>query len=198
MPNHWRSKIDKTVKPHIEAQIKAASYHKVAYNKAQDPSNAQLWVAIGNLSKQLLDMHHKVGYLEKALQESFLNQAAKAKKPAVKKAVAKKTAVKAPTKTEVKNIKGMFANVLVQPRITEKATVKAETGVYVFEVATNATKKEIGSAVKHYYNVTPVKVNIVKIPSKKVSSRTTRKKGVKAGGKKAYVFLKKGDKIEIV
>ena len=76
--------------------------------------------------------------------------------------------------------------------------MKAENGVYVFEVATNATKKEIGSAVKHYYNVNPVKVNIVKIPSKKVSSRTTRKKGVKSGGKKAYVFLKEGDKIEIV
>ena len=82
--------------------------------------------------------------------------------------------------------------------MTEKATMQAENGVYVFEVAVNATKKEIGSAVKHYYNVTPIKVNIVKIPSKKVSSRTTRKKGVKAGGKKAYVFLKKGDKIEIV
>jgi large subunit ribosomal protein L23 len=121
-------------------------------------------------------------------------------KAEVKKAtpVAKKTVVKAIAKTETKSTTGMFSHVLIQPRITEKATMKAETGVYVFEVATNATKKEIGSAVKHYYNVTPVKVNIVKIPSKKVSSRTTRKKGVKSGGKKAYVFLKKGDKIEIV
>jgi large subunit ribosomal protein L23 len=91
-----------------------------------------------------------------------------------------------------------LAHILVQPRITEKATMQIENGVYVFEVAVNATKKEIGGAVKHYYNVTPIKVNIVKIPSKKVSSRTTRKKGVRAGGKKAFVFLKEGDKIEIV
>jgi large subunit ribosomal protein L23 len=118
---------------------------------------------------------------------------AQGKKPAVKKPVAK-----APAKTQTKSATGTFAHVLVQPRITEKATMQAENGVYVFEVATDATKKEIGSAVKHYYNVTPVRVNIVKIPSKKVSSRTTRKKGVKAGGKKAYVFLKEGDKIEIV
>ncbi|MEK7589703.1 MAG: 50S ribosomal protein L23 [Patescibacteria group bacterium] len=115
--------------------------------------------------------------------------------------VVNKTAVKTPAviaKSQTKGTIGMFASVLAQPRITEKATMKAKTGVYIFEVRTNATKKEIGSAVKHYYNVTPVKVNIVKIPSKKVSSRTTRKKGVKAGGKKAYVFLKKGDKIEII
>ena len=119
----------------------------------------------------------------------------------VKKAVTKKTVAKVPavsTNTETKVTAGMFSHVLIQPRITEKATYKAETGVYVFEVATNATKKEIGSAVKYYYNVTPVKVNIVKIPSKKITSRTTRKTGTKSGGKKAYVFLKKGDKIEIV
>ena len=119
------------------------------------------------------------------------------KKPAIKKATTKAVA-KTPVKVEAKSTSGMFSHVLIQPRITEKATYKAETGVYVFEVATNATKKEIGSAVKHYYNVTPIKVNIVKIPSKKIVSRTTRKTGTKSGGKKAYVFLKKGDKIEIV
>ncbi len=34
------------------------------------------------------------------------------------------------------------SQVLVQPRITEKATMMAEGGVYVFEVNPNATKKE--------------------------------------------------------
>ena len=124
------------------------------------------------------------------------------KKKEVKEAtpVAKKAATKTPavsTKSQTKDT-GVLSSVLIQPRITEKATMKAESGVYIFEVSTGATKKEIGNAVKHYYNVNPVKINIVKIPSKKVSSRTTRKKGVKVGGKKAYVFLKKGDKIEIV
>lgn len=88
--------------------------------------------------------------------------------------------------------------VLLQPRITEKATMEAGKGVYVFEVNPNTTKKEIGSAVRNYYNVTPIKVNIVKIPSKKVSSRLRGKYGIKKGGKKAYVYLKKGDKIEII
>lgn len=88
--------------------------------------------------------------------------------------------------------------VLIRPRITEKATIMAEESVYVFEVNQNATKKEIESAVKHYYNVIPVKVNTVKIPAKKVSSRAQGRYGTKKGGKKAYVYLKKGDKIEII
>lgn len=112
----------------------------------------------------------------------------------------KKVASKKPVfvvKPQAKNA-GTFAHILVQPRITEKATIKAENGVYVFKVKTDATKKEIGNAVKYYYNVTPVKINIAKISSKLVSSRKTRKKGVKTGGKKAYVYLKEGDKLEIV
>lgn len=100
-------------------------------------------------------------------------------------------------KTHLKSA-SRFSSVLKQPRITEKATIKAENGVYVFEVNVNATKKEIGSAVMHYYKVVPVKVNIVKIPAKKIFSRAKGKKGVKAGGKKAYVYLKKGDKIEVI
>ncbi|MFQ5661734.1 MAG: 50S ribosomal protein L23 [Candidatus Paceibacteria bacterium] len=90
------------------------------------------------------------------------------------------------------------SSILIKPRITEKATMTAESGVYVFEVNPDATKKQIGDAVKKYYNVTPVKVNTAVIPSKKVSSRLRGHFGIKKGGKKAYVHLKKGDKIEIV
>lgn len=87
--------------------------------------------------------------------------------------------------------------VLLRPRITEKATYNAENGVYVFEIATDATKRDVIKAVELFYKVTPVKVNLAKIPAK---TRMTRRriKGVKSGGKKAYVFLKKGDSIEIV
>ncbi|MDP6388049.1 MAG: 50S ribosomal protein L23 [Candidatus Pacebacteria bacterium] len=90
------------------------------------------------------------------------------------------------------------SSVLMRPRITEKATMQAERGVYVFEVNKNTTKKDIADTIKQYYNVNPVKINIIKIPSKKISSRFRGLYGVKAGGKKAYVYLKKGDKIEIV
>lgn len=117
-------------------------------------------------------------------------------KPVKVKSVSKTTI---PVKLEVvKNTLSIFSSVLIQPRITEKATIQSEKGVYVFEVNKNSTKKEIGSAIKHYYNVTPIKINIIKIPEKKISSKIRGRKGIKRGGKKAYVYLKKGDKIEII
>ncbi len=88
-------------------------------------------------------------------------------------------------------------SVIVQPHITEKAGVFAENAnTYTFEVTPSATKATIAKQIKELYKVTPIKVNIVRIPSKKVVFRG--KNGVKSGMKKAYVMLKKGDKIEFV
>jgi len=90
-----------------------------------------------------------------------------------------------------------MANVkIIRPRVTEKATTVAESGIYVFEVEKGTTKREIAKAVEELYKVKPTKIGIVKIPRKQVFVRG--KKGLKAGGKKAYVYLKKGDKIEII
>lgn len=87
--------------------------------------------------------------------------------------------------------------VLFRPRVTEKATEKsANDNVYVFEIFKNITKKDVASAIHSKYNVRPFKISIVKIPSKKIRSRG--KVGFRSSGKKAYVYLKKGDKIEIV
>jgi len=86
--------------------------------------------------------------------------------------------------------------VIVGPRITEKAALTAETNVYVFDVATTATKRTIAEAINMLYKVMPVSVNVINIPRKRVIVRG--KKGMKGGGKKAYVYLKAGDKIEII
>lgn len=88
-----------------------------------------------------------------------------------------------------------LGQVLRQARITEKASLVSEKGVYVFEVADWANKKEISAAVKKFYGVTPASINVARIPAKKVFRRGHR--GVKSGGKKAYIELKKGDKIEL-
>ena len=85
--------------------------------------------------------------------------------------------------------------IIKQPRVTEKATVSSEQGAYVFEVFPKATKGEIARAVKELYEVTPTKVRVATIPHKQVMVRG--KRGVNGGGKKAYVYLKKGDKIEV-
>lgn len=90
-----------------------------------------------------------------------------------------------------------IARVLVRPRITEKATVLQEKGAYVFDVATAATKPQIAQAVKRVYNVTPRQIRIVTIRAKNVRNMKTGARGVKQGGKKAYVFLSKGDSITL-
>ena len=90
--------------------------------------------------------------------------------------------------------------VLRKTRITEKSAISAESKVYVFEVDPRANKKDIARAIKESYKVTPTKVNIAKVPSKKVTrrKRTGTTSGVKSGKKKAYVFLDKKDSIEFV
>lgn len=87
--------------------------------------------------------------------------------------------------------------IIKKPRITEKAGIQAEQlNVFTFEVTDLANKKNIIKAVKDIYKVTPIKVNIVKLPTKLIFSRG--KMGKKSGVKKALVYLKAGDKIEFV
>lgn len=87
-------------------------------------------------------------------------------------------------------------NLIKNPRITEKASNAFEHNVYTFDVTEDANKTEIKKAIFALYKVKPVKVNMIPVPSKQVVSRG--KAGVKSGGKKALVFLKTGDKIELV
>ena len=87
-----------------------------------------------------------------------------------------------------------YASVLLKPRVTEKASFLQQGNVYTFEVAINATKSEVLKAVKDIYKVTPVRINIVKNPAKKIFFKG--KRGVISGVKKAYVSLKKGDTIK--
>ncbi len=88
------------------------------------------------------------------------------------------------------------STILIRPRITEKAALVSDTLLaYVFEISRTATKNTVKRAVKTIYKVEPVKVNIVKLRPKKVFSKG--KKGSTRGVVKAYVYLKKGDKIEI-
>ena len=110
------------------------------------------------------------------------------------KAVAK--TAKAPTAGVSFDLSHNLASMIIKPRVTEKATVSAESGVYVFEVSKDSTKDHIAKAIAAMYKVTPVKVRTVVLPAKSVFVRG--KWGSKTGVKKAYVYLKKGDKIEII
>ncbi len=84
--------------------------------------------------------------------------------------------------------------VLIRPRVTEKATLVTENSVYTFVIDPKATVYQVKKAFVDRYKFVPVKINTVTIPAKKVFVRG--KSGMKSGYKKAYVYLKKGDKIE--
>jgi len=79
------------------------------------------------------------------------------------------------------------------PRVTEKSAINAEKGIYTFNVAPIANKNELKKAIKFVYGVTPARISITQIAKKTVARRGIV--STKQGGKKAVVFLKKGDKI---
>ena len=118
-----------------------------------------------------------------------------------KKKETKKTAKKDAPKVDVSLAQPTDRNlssIIMQPRVTEKAVGMNEQGVYTFVVKRTATKYDVRDAVKALYNVTPVKVNIVnKKPAERMVGSRNRTKHV-AGMKKAYVYLKKGDTINLV
>lgn len=85
-------------------------------------------------------------------------------------------------------------SVLISPRMTEKAAIaQNKQNVYVFNVSKDATKKTVEQSIKAEYKVTPLKVRMTTIADKPKFYRG--RKTVKRGGKKAYVYLKKGETI---
>jgi large subunit ribosomal protein L23 len=88
--------------------------------------------------------------------------------------------------------------VLLKPRITEKAAILLERNVYTFEIKKGTTKHEVIDAVKALYKVTPVSVRIVNKEPRHYMSRSRGRNMMEEGLKKAYVYLKKGDRIDLV
>ncbi|HEY4493810.1 MAG TPA: 50S ribosomal protein L23 [Candidatus Paceibacterota bacterium] len=91
----------------------------------------------------------------------------------------------------------MNTKLIKNPRITEKASTVIGQNVYTFDISTGANKTEIKKAIFSLYKVRPIRVNVVAVPHKRVPAGRG-KMGTKGGGRKAYVYLKAGDKIEII
>lgn len=90
-----------------------------------------------------------------------------------------------------------LSHVLRNPRITEKATMHQEKNMYTFDIAERATKSDVKNAVRALYGVLPRKVRVVTVLAKQRRNARTGTRGVTRGGKKAYVYLKKGETITI-
>ena len=98
-------------------------------------------------------------------------------------------------KKQEKRVKQAY-RVLVQPQITEKATILQDNNYYIFRVKRESTKPEIKKAINEVYNVSVLKVKTANVRRKK--KRLGKTLGWKQGYKKAMVQLKKGDEIELM
>jgi large subunit ribosomal protein L23 len=91
------------------------------------------------------------------------------------------------------------ASVLLRPRVSEKAaalaSVQVKSPVYTFEIGPRANKNQVKQAVSQQYKVTALRVNIINVAGKKIFMRG--KVGRRPGLRKAMVYLRPGDKIEI-
>jgi len=90
-----------------------------------------------------------------------------------------------------------YANILLKPLISEKATrAKEEANQVIFYVAPKANKLEIKRAVEEAFKVKVTEVNVIR-RQPMVRRRQGRAVGRIAGYKKAYVTLADGDKIDL-
>ena len=86
---------------------------------------------------------------------------------------------------------------ILRPRITEKSgNASQKLNAYTFEISRSTSKNEVAKAIKELYKVTPLRINVINLPRKRILSRG--KKGWSGGVKKAVVYLKEGDKIEFI
>jgi large subunit ribosomal protein L23 len=90
--------------------------------------------------------------------------------------------------------------VLKRPILSEKSTLLADSGKYVFEVIPSANKIEIRKAIEERYRVGVTSVRTITVKPK-VKFQLTRKgyiSGKTALRKKAIVTVKEGQTIDII
>jgi large subunit ribosomal protein L23 len=86
--------------------------------------------------------------------------------------------------------------VLRAPYVSEKSARVQESGQYVFEIASSATKIDVKKAVESLFGVQVLSVNVVNIAGKSKAFRF--RSGARSGKRKAYVRLAEGQTIDVM
>lgn len=90
----------------------------------------------------------------------------------------------------------MKSNYVIQEAVlSEKAYQLMDRGVYTFLVDPKAKKKDIAQAIKNQFTVDVIRVNLGNLPSKTRRVGSIRKTVRTGGGRKAIIWLKKGQSI---
>jgi len=90
-------------------------------------------------------------------------------------------------------------DILRRPVVTEKSHYQAgKLHQYVFEVASDATREMVKTAVETAFDVNVLRVNIINLPAKSQRNSRTRRLALRTGGyKKAIVTLAAEDSIPV-
>ncbi|NJL83614.1 MAG: 50S ribosomal protein L23 [Chloroflexaceae bacterium] len=88
-----------------------------------------------------------------------------------------------------------LADLIIQPVVTEKATLLLEQNKYVFDVQLQATKTQIRAAIESLFPVSVIQVNTHRPPRRQ--RRVGRFTGFKPQYKRAIVTLRSGDSIPL-
>ena len=87
-------------------------------------------------------------------------------------------------------------SVLRAPHVSEKTARAQEINQYVFEVAQDATKADVKTAVEQLFNVKVDAVNVVNVKGKTKAFRN--RSGRRGDWRKAYVKLADGQSIDLM
>src|SRR5574344_1572992 len=86
-------------------------------------------------------------------------------------------------------------DILIEPVLSEKATLLREEGKYVFKVHPDASKIEIKEAVRRLFGVKVIKCTVMNVGGK--MKRVRSRPGMTSSWKKAIVRLAPGETIKV-
>ena len=89
----------------------------------------------------------------------------------------------------------VLEDILIEPVLSEKATLLREEGKYVFKVHPDANKYEIKEAVRRLFNVKVIDCTVMNVGGKLKRVRT--RPGRTSTWKKAIVRLAPGESIKV-
>ncbi len=138
----WRDKVDPALREFLEAQIKESNMYKEAYSKAGNQANAQLWIALAVLSKQVFNLNQKLRVFEDAIKDIGIN---------VRQSIGKIEEVQSKV-AEVKEVSEKSKEVLPKPTI-KKSAKKAKPTKKVAKkkaIKKKPTKKGISKTLKKF------------------------------------------------
>ena len=88
-------------------------------------------------------------------------------------------------------------DVIIEPIVSEKSYALLEHNVYTFRVHPDASKPEIGDAIRSIFNVKVLSVNTLNRKGKRKRNRRNGTFGTRPDTKRAIVTLAEGDSIDL-